>query len=318
MKRLHHPNEAVLAHLGFIWQSVGFWTPGIDNLAAGSLIVSSDATINEACVRAQVKFFVPLQRPGRPQSVARIEIVSSINPIPVFTDSEVRRKNDPLAAICIVGTVSFRYSENSSPKQETETCATNGTIHTTGPNQHHLQAIDIDAWQTVKNALSVTQSSRKAALNILHESGSVEDVDISTGEHDCYTSGAGPCFRPSNTLLSHFSLLWRWMPFYTPNACNYPDVMAHWKERDPMYENARVKFCVPFLHPGQARAMARIEVHASVNPITAWEDEEVKAMVFEWVSFKSTTSRAFYDYHGTLSFLMEVAELRALLCWIET
>ncbi|EGP85857.1 unnamed protein product [Zymoseptoria tritici ST99CH_3D1] len=84
-KRLYHPSPALLAHFGLIWRSMGFRTPSIDNLDAGS-------PIDEACVGAQVKFFVPLPRPGQPQSVVRIEIVSSINPIPVLTNSEVRRK----------------------------------------------------------------------------------------------------------------------------------------------------------------------------------------------------------------------------------
>ncbi|SMR55700.1 unnamed protein product [Zymoseptoria tritici ST99CH_1E4] len=190
-------------------------------------------------------------------------------------------------------------------------------LYTTGPYQHDLQAIHIEAWQTVKNALSVTQSSRKAALKILHESGSIEDVDITLDEHDCYRFGAWTRHRPSNALLSHFNLLWRWMPFYTPNVSNYPDVMAHWKERDPVHENARIKFYVPFPHPGQARAVARIEIHASSNPVTAWGDGEVKAMVFEWVLFVSTTSWAFSDNHGTLPFPMEGTELRALICWVE-
>ncbi|SMR55698.1 unnamed protein product [Zymoseptoria tritici ST99CH_1E4] len=185
--------------------------------------------------------------------------------------------------------------------------------------QRCVRAIDSQQWNAFKTALSISKSTRKAALKAVHESGSIEDVVIASSDHTPYRR------QPSNALLSHFTLLCRSMPFrleYIDRASRsffFPTTL------DQRYPDAKIRLYIPFPHAGSAQRLVRVDIESHNDVLRHLQDQEMQRRVAHWAKRASYGSWAFCVLQPgggpkrdpSVSFPGEIAELRSMFRWVK-
>jgi hypothetical protein len=173
-----------------------------------------------------------------------------------------------------------------------------------------------EEWTTFKSAISVSSSSRKAALKAVRTHTVLEHVAV---PRDDLRRKFDPHLRLSPMLLSYFSTLAIEVPFF-PDWVTCPATIRVYHPEydfDKMgFGKVKLHMAMPLAPIGQ-RVWSKIEIIMSCEAEQEWSDNTVEALVNHWTLMASRETRAFQTTAGRFTIPLRVAggvqAMRALI-----
>ncbi|KJX98728.1 hypothetical protein TI39_contig395g00016 [Zymoseptoria brevis] len=159
--------------------------------------------------------------------------------------------------------------------------------------RERTQEVSSKNWQTVRNALAISRSTRKAGIHALNTAGAVEHVYPNDPRYVTYTLGGRPFHQPSDQLLQHF----RWL-------------FTAFRSHD---------FFVRMPVPGTLRRVERLEFRGGQMPLERLSDADLEDCMSVWCQLTATRAWMFEAVGGwnLCAASGRAEDIRKLVVWIK-